>query len=142
MFSTQSVMCCCLFLCTIFFSIFRIVTLKAHAHIVGSLRHEMPLFFGRNEKKQELIANLDKLFEKLHKDRDIPQGDFPEVERMREQFQNVDFADFPKMNNEHITALNDILRHDLTELVSEINTMDPFSWLISHGPAHLVLLDV
>ena len=76
----------------------------------------MPLFFGRNEKKQELIANLDKLFEKLHKDRDIPQGDFPEVERMREQFQNVDFADLPKMNNEHITALNDILRHDLTEL--------------------------
>ena len=115
--------------CPIFFSLFffRIVTLKAHAHIVGSLRHEMPLFFGRNEKKQELIANLDKLFEKLHKDRDIPQGDFPEVERMREQFQNVDFADLPKMNNEHITALNDILRHDLTELVSEINTMVAFS---------------
>ena len=124
----------------IFFSIFfRIVTLKAHAHIVGSLLHEMPLFFGRNEKKQELIANLDKLFEKLHKDRDIPQGDFPEVERMREQFQNVDFADLPKMNNEHITALNDILRHDLTELVSEINTMDPFSYsYISHGQIHLL----
>ena len=99
----------------------------------------MPLFFGRNEKKQELIANLDKLFEKLHKDRDIPQGDFPEVERMREQFQNVDFADLPKMNNEHITALNDILRHDLTELVSEINTMDPFSWnYISYGQIHLL----
>ena len=99
----------------------------------------MPLFFGRNEKKQELIANLDKLFEKLHKDRDIPQGDFPEVERMREQFQNVDFADLPKMNNEHITALNDILRHDLTELVSEINTMDAFSWnYISHGQIHLL----
>ena len=99
----------------------------------------MPLFFGRNEKKQELIANLDKLFEKLHKDRDIPQGDFPEVERMREQFQNVDFADLPKMNNEHITALNDILRHDLTELVSEINTMNPFSYsYISHGQIHLL----
>ena len=127
--------CCCnnaddiTYICPILFSLFffRIVTLKAHAHIVGSLRHEMPLFFGRNEKKQELIANLDKLFEKLHKDRDIPQGDFPEVEKMRELFQNVDFADLPKMNNEHITALNDILRHDLTELVSEINTMDPFS---------------
>ena len=46
------------FLSSNFLSIFRIVTLKVHAHIVGSLRHEMPLFFGKKEKKQELIANL------------------------------------------------------------------------------------
>ena len=108
----------------IFFSIFfRIVTLKAHAHIVGSLLHEMPLFFGRNEKKQELIANLDKLFEKLHKDRDIPQGDFPEVERMRELLQNVNFNNLPKSNNDHLITINSLLRNEFTELVSEINSI-------------------
>ena len=105
----------------------RIYTLKVLIYILTTIRQEMPLFIGKSTKKQEILSNLDKLFEKLHKDRDIPQGDFPEVERMREQFQNVDFADLPKMNNEHITALNDILRYDLTELVSEINNMDPFS---------------
>ena len=76
----------------------------------------MPLFFGRNEKKQELIANLDKLFEKLHKDRDIPQGDFPEVERMRELLQNVDFNNLPKLNNDHLITINRLLRNEFTEL--------------------------
>ena len=98
--------------------------MKVHAHIVGAIRQDMPLFIGKSIKKQEIISNLHILFETLQKDRDIPQGDFPEVDRMKEQLQNVNFNHLPKFDNNHLTVLNNVLRFDLTELVAEINSIN------------------
>ena len=102
----------------------RIYTLKVLIYILTTIRQEMPLFIGKSTKKQEILSNLDKLFEKLHKDRDIPQGDFPEVERMRELLQNVNFNNLPKLNNDHLITINSLLRNEFTELVSEINSIE------------------
>ena len=102
---------------------YRLYTLKVLIYILTTIRHEMPLFIGKSTKKEEILSNLDKLFEKLHKDRDIPQGDFPEVERMRELLQNVNFNNLPKLNNDHLITINSLLRNEFTELVSEINSI-------------------
>lgn len=104
----------------------RICTLKVHAQILGSLRQEMPMFIGKNSKKQELISNLDDLFEKLHKDCDIPKGDFPPVNRTQELLESFNFNQLPKLNNDHLITLNNVLRHDLTQLVTEINKINSF----------------
>lgn len=39
--------------------------IQVHAYIIAELRKQMPSVMGKDKKKKELIANLDKIFEQL-----------------------------------------------------------------------------
>lgn len=38
---------------------------KVHAYVIAELRKQMPSMIGKEKKKKELIANLDKIYQQL-----------------------------------------------------------------------------
>jgi hypothetical protein len=43
----------------------------------------MPVMFGKDVKKSELISNLDSIYSKLVNKYQISPGDFPELKKMQ-----------------------------------------------------------
>lgn len=90
---------------------------KVHAYILSQLRSEMPSFFGKQSKKEELIRNLDKVFLAIHKSRQLPVGDFPSPRRMREQLEEYDFTRFPKFQQYLVDQVDDMLASDISRIM-------------------------
>lgn len=91
---------------------------KVHAYILSHLRGEMPSLFGKQSKKEELIANLASVFHTIHKSRHLPVGDFPPVRRMQSQLEESDFTRFPKLNQAMIDTVEVMLSKDLTRIMT------------------------
>ena len=91
---------------------------KVHAFILNHLRNEMPSLFGKQSKKEELIASLPNVFHAIQKKYQLPVGDFPGVKQMQEQLQEYDFTKFPKLNYQMIEVVDEMLAKDLTRIMS------------------------
>ena len=131
---------------------------KVQMYILHQLRNEMPSLFGKQSKKDQLLENLDQVFNGIHKARQIPVGDFPKVKTMRERLEEYDFTRFPKLNQQLIDAVDEMLAIDISRIMKmlpkeEASTKDrrivggafgysdndPFSQkrdLTKPGPAH------
>jgi len=93
---------------------------KVHALIVSQLRARMPLFIGREQKKRELIENLDEVYRAIQKEGAVPAGDFPEIGRMRAGLEESDWAAFHAGNASLMAAVDKMLKHDITDLMVRI----------------------
>lgn len=89
---------------------------KVQAFILNQLRNEMPSLFGKQSKKESLIENLDQVFNGLHKNKQIPVGDFPSCKIMRERLTEYDFTKFPKLNPQLIDMVDEMLAVDISRL--------------------------
>ena len=89
---------------------------KVQAVILNHLRNEMPSLFGKQAKKDNLIENLDQVFNSLHKNKQIPIGDFPSCKNMREKLAEYDFTRFPKLNLALLDAVDQMLAVDISRL--------------------------
>ena len=47
---------------------------KVHSLIIGDMKSKMPLFIGKDQKKKELINNLEETYKRLQKDFAVPAG--------------------------------------------------------------------
>ena len=56
---------------------------KVHALIMDYMKNETPSLFGKENKKKQMIANLDNIFEDIRKKHNIAARDFPDVDKMR-----------------------------------------------------------
>ena len=54
----------------------------------------MPAMFGKEAKKKELIKNLDALYARLQREHKINAGDFPDLDEMKKNLVQQDFAKF------------------------------------------------
>lgn len=54
-----------------------------HAYIISYLKKEMPSLFGKEKKKEELIAHLPEIYQMLQREHHISPGDFPNVNKMQ-----------------------------------------------------------
>uniref|UniRef100_A0A7S1CI35 Calmodulin n=1 Tax=Bicosoecida sp. CB-2014 TaxID=1486930 RepID=A0A7S1CI35_9STRA len=95
-----------------------------HAHIVSHLKAQMPAIFGKEKKQKELIDNLHKEFFKIHKATGLAVGDFPNLERMKENLSQADFTKFPKFNDKLIAAMNRVLAEDIPRLMRQLALSD------------------
>ncbi|CAD5231142.1 unnamed protein product [Bursaphelenchus xylophilus] len=93
---------------------------KVHAYIIAELRKQMPSMIGKEKKKKELIQKLDKIFEQLQKEHNISPGDFPDVDKMRENLQNVDFTKFNAIKPRLLEVVDEMLANDIARLMSQI----------------------
>ncbi|KAK0411777.1 hypothetical protein QR680_005839 [Steinernema hermaphroditum] len=93
---------------------------KVHAYIIAELRKQMPSMIGKEKKKKELIANLDKIFEQLQREHNISPGDFPDVQKMRENLQNVDFTKFNALKPKLLEVVDGMLSSDIARLMAQI----------------------
>lgn len=90
---------------------------KVHAYIISELKEEMPSMFGKDSKKKELIKNLDKVYDKIHRVHNISPGDFPNIQRMREILEQFDFKQFKSLDKKLIEKVENMLSVDITQLM-------------------------
>lgn len=90
---------------------------KVHAYIISELKEEMPSVFGKDSKKKELIKNLDKIYEKIHRVHGISPGDFPNIQKMRETLEQVDFKQFKPLEKKLIDRVDNMMSTDITQLM-------------------------
>ncbi|EGC37272.1 hypothetical protein DICPUDRAFT_30504 [Dictyostelium purpureum] len=89
---------------------------KVHALILSHLKNEMPVF-GKEKKQAELIANLDREFKKIERIHNLPEGDFPDLDRYRQQLNVQDFSKFPKVNQKMLDQIDEVLSNDFPKLL-------------------------
>ncbi|KAG5574476.1 hypothetical protein H5410_054610 [Solanum commersonii] len=97
---------------------------KIHAYIMSHLKKEMPALMGKSKTQQKLIQNLDNEFEKVQKAFHLPAGDFPSVDHFREVLGHYNITDFEKLKPRMIQAVDDMLSHDIPELLK--NFRNPY----------------
>ncbi|OIT39575.1 PREDICTED: EH domain-containing protein 1-like isoform X1 [Nicotiana attenuata] len=97
---------------------------KIHSYIVSHLKKEMPALMGKSKTQQKLIQNLDNVFEKVQKEFRLPAGDFPSVDHFREVLSHYSINDFEKLKPKMIQAVDDMLGHDIPELLK--NFRNPY----------------
>ncbi len=90
---------------------------KVQAFILSHLKGEMPSLFGKQSKKNELIENLDTVFNTIHKARNIPVGDFPSVKAMRDKLDEYDFTRFPKLQPHLLEIVDQMLAVDISHIM-------------------------
>lgn len=54
-----------------------------HAYIIGELKDQMPRFFGKEDRKRELIDGLSVVYRKIQAKHGISPGDFPDLVSMQ-----------------------------------------------------------
>lgn len=97
---------------------------KVHAYIISELRKEMPSVFGKDAKKKELIKNLGQIYEKLQREHQISQGDFPEIKKMQDVLINMDFTKFNLLKPKLLDIVDRMLADDISKLMAIIPLED------------------
>jgi len=93
---------------------------KVHAYIMAHLKKQMPSTFGKEAKKKELIATLAQTYEQLQREHQISPGDFPDIKRMQEGLQHLDFSKFQPLKPKLLAAVDRMLAEDIAVLMSMI----------------------
>ncbi len=87
---------------------------------MSHLKKEMPSMFGKEAKKKELINNLHVVYEQIQREHQISLGDFPNLERMKEQLEKYDFNKFHSFKPKLVEQVDEMLRIDVARLMSMI----------------------
>ncbi|XP_044531384.1 EH domain-containing protein 1-like [Gracilinanus agilis] len=89
---------------------------RVHGYIIATLKKELPMF-GKENKKRELITNLQEIFLKVERDYHVSSGDFPSVQKMQELLIGQDFTKFNNLKPKLFDTLEDMLSKDITRLM-------------------------
>ncbi|KAI9095514.1 P-loop containing nucleoside triphosphate hydrolase protein [Phlyctochytrium arcticum] len=92
---------------------------KVHALIIAHLRQEMPSFFGRKDKQDSLITNLEAEFVKLERMHGLTRGDFPDPEKFKEHLSLFKLEKFAKLNEKMLKDVNEALSIDFPKLMAD-----------------------
>ncbi|KAJ3149400.1 hypothetical protein HDU89_003762 [Geranomyces variabilis] len=98
---------------------------KVHALIVSHLRNEMPGFFGKKDKQDGLIANLESEFMKLERLHGLVPGDFPDPDKFRETLSMFKIERFPKMDKKMMALCDEALSVDFPKLMHQYPQSQP-----------------
>ncbi|XP_037501298.1 EH domain-containing protein 3 [Rhipicephalus sanguineus] len=93
---------------------------KVHAHIISSLRKEMPSMFGKDSKKKELIKGLGNLYAEIQREQQISPGDFPDLREMQEKLAQHDFTKFHALKPRLLETVDRMLAEDIAQLMAMI----------------------
>ena len=58
----------------------------------------MPNMFGKEKKKQELLDDMPNVFRSVMKQHNLSVGDFPDLEKFKDDVSSLSFEDLPKVN--------------------------------------------
>lgn len=92
---------------------------KVHAYIVTHLRSQMPAIFGKANKQRRILDNLAGEFTTIHKQYNLPPGDFPDINRFRDALEAVDLCTFQKLNNKMVREMEEVLSKDIPLLMQQ-----------------------
>lgn len=97
---------------------------KVHAYIISEIKGEMPSMFGKDSKKKEIIKNLDRIYERIQHQHNISPGDFPNIDKMRECLELLDFKTFKVLDKKLIDKCDNMMATDVTQLMQMLPKED------------------
>uniref|UniRef100_A0A8R1HS72 Uncharacterized protein n=1 Tax=Caenorhabditis japonica TaxID=281687 RepID=A0A8R1HS72_CAEJA len=106
---------------------------RAHAFIISEIAEQMPTFFGKDRKKEEIIRNLENIYLSMERKYGIPRGDFPDIVKMRSKLWELDFDELRKIDMESIAAADDLLNNDIARLMSRIPNEESSDPVVTGG---------
>ncbi|CAH8457117.1 unnamed protein product [Schistosoma bovis] len=93
---------------------------KVHAYIIGHLKKQMPSIVGKNKKKQELINNLQQIYDSISRLHHVSPGDFPKLCHMQSILSEQDFTNFPSIKERLIEQVDVMLTQEIPKLMQMI----------------------
>jgi len=102
----------------------RVRAARTHMILTGSLRKQMPVTYGFEDKQKKLLARLDKEFEKCQMEFQLPRGDLPNVDRYRAMLASYDIMKFPKVERRSVDIMDAVLSQDLPAIMRQFE--NPF----------------
>ncbi|KAH8851908.1 EH domain-containing protein 1 [Schistosoma japonicum] len=93
---------------------------KVHAYIISYLKKEMPHIMGKTKKQQELIENLQQIYDSISRLHGISPGDFPKLSYMQSALKNHDFSAFPTLKEKLIEHVDVMLNQEIPRLMQMI----------------------
>ena len=97
-------------------------SVKVHAYIIHYLRKQMPYKpWGRREKQQKMIDNLDREFVMCARRYELPRGDFPDVRPFRQALMEVkDLAtEFQKLDKKMVKEMEQVFSVEIPTLLEQ-----------------------
>jgi hypothetical protein len=96
----------------------RIRLVKVHLCILGYLGEKMPRYFGMARAREQMIKNLDQIFDQVAIKYDLSKGDMPTVDEFRKCLENFeDFTIFPIPEQATLQKLDDLIEKDIPALM-------------------------
>ena len=80
----------------------------------------MPSVFGKEKKKEQLIANLGELYRKIQKEHNISPGDFPPIAKFQAKLKPYDFTKLHSLKAKLIEDVDKMLQNEITRLMALI----------------------
>lgn len=99
----------------------RVRLAKVHAHITDHLKRKMPNFFGHEDVKKQMIADLPNIFKKIAQDNKLSLGDFPDAEALAKELAAWDFMKFKTIDAKKMEALENMLTVEIPKLLGLAN---------------------
>jgi len=87
----------------------RVKLQKAWATLLDYLRQQMPAMWGGEKKKQDLIAQLPSIYEKIDGVNGISKGDLPDVSMTQESLMHLDFLKINTLKQVWIQRADEVL---------------------------------
>lgn len=98
---------------------------KVHAYIVSHLRAQMPTLWSKSSKQRKILDNLATEFSNIHRQHNLPIGDFPDIVKFREKLEEWgDLSNFPKLSTRMLKEVDDALSRDLPALMQQFPQLD------------------
>jgi len=96
-------------------------SVKVHAYIIHYLRKQMPYSpWGRQEKQRRLIDRLDRELIMCARRYELPRGDFPPVEPLRQALLEIkDIGEFQKLDKRLVKDMDKVFSVDIPELLEK-----------------------
>jgi len=93
-------------------------SVKVHAYIIHYLRKQLPYTFGKREKQARLINRLDRELVMCARRYELPRGDFPPIEPLRQALLEIkDLSEFPKLDKRMVKDMDKVFSVDIPELL-------------------------
>lgn len=93
---------------------------KVHAYIIHYLRKQLPYTFGKREKQARLIDRLDRELIMCARRYELPRGDFPPVEPLRQALLEIkDLSEFPKLDKKMVKEMDKVFSVDIPALLEK-----------------------
>eukprot|EP00814_Leptocylindrus_danicus_P003886 CAMPEP_0116045968 /NCGR_PEP_ID=MMETSP0321-20121206/27950_1 /TAXON_ID=163516 /ORGANISM="Leptocylindrus danicus var. danicus, Strain B650" /LENGTH=478 /DNA_ID=CAMNT_0003527435 /DNA_START=219 /DNA_END=1655 /DNA_ORIENTATION=+ len=104
----------------------RIRAIKVHLCILGHLKRQMPLLFGREKTQMNLIKNLPSVLKEVKTIYDLSDGDMPNVNVLASKLRASNFQSFPTLDSKIIYELNAMTEHDIPELMRGVGGVSDY----------------
>ncbi|XP_002978188.2 EH domain-containing protein 1 [Selaginella moellendorffii] len=91
---------------------------KVHAYLIGHLKQQMPILWGKADAQESLVVNLEDEFVKVQSLYHLPKGDLPNIDTFRRVLAVHNIDSFHRLRPSMIQSVDDMLTHDIPKLLS------------------------